>query len=105
MSDGVLLLGAGKIGRMIARLLKEAGGFELRVADKDPASLQRLQERVGIEDGVALETSSAAELRAAMQGCGVVISALDYRSNVGVAEAALDEGVSYFDLTEDRETT
>ncbi len=105
MSAGVLLLGAGKIGRMIARLLKEAGGFALRVADKDPASLKRLQERVGIDDGVALDTSSKNALRTAMQGCDVVISALDYRSNVAVAETALEAGLSYFDLTEDRETT
>jgi saccharopine dehydrogenase-like NADP-dependent oxidoreductase len=105
MSAGVLLLGAGKIGRMIARLLQDAGGYSLRVADKDPVSLKRLQERVGITDGVALDTMSPHDLKAAMEGCSVVISALDFRSNVAVAEAALVSGLSYFDLTEDRETT
>ncbi len=105
MNAGVLLLGAGKIGRMISRLFKEAGGVALRVADKDPKSLQRLHDRVGIDDAVTLETSSAEELQAAMQGCSVVISALDYRSNPAVATAALEAGLSYFDLTEDRETT
>lgn len=105
MSTGILLLGAGKIGRMISRLLKETGDFSLRVADKDPVSLHRLQDRVGIDDAVAFDTSSAAELQAAMQDCSVVISALDYRSNPAVASAALAAGLSYFDLTEDRETT
>jgi saccharopine dehydrogenase-like NADP-dependent oxidoreductase len=34
-----------------------------------------------------------------------VVSALSFALNPGVAQAALDAGLSYFDLTEDRETT
>jgi saccharopine dehydrogenase-like NADP-dependent oxidoreductase len=40
-----------------------------------------------------------------MQGCDCVISALSYRFNPGIAQAALEAGLSYFDLTEDVETT
>jgi len=40
-----------------------------------------------------------------MAECDSVISALSYRFNPGVARAALEAGVSYFDLTEDIETT
>src|SRR5688500_2652730 len=40
-----------------------------------------------------------------MQGCQAVISALSFRHNPAVARAALEAGLSYFDLTEDRETT
>jgi saccharopine dehydrogenase-like NADP-dependent oxidoreductase len=40
-----------------------------------------------------------------MQGRQAVVSALSFALNPGVAQAALDAGLSYFDLTEDRETT
>ena len=34
----VLLLGAGKIGRMIANLLKSSGDYEILAADAEPAA-------------------------------------------------------------------
>ncbi len=41
---------------------------------------------------------------AAIEGCQSVLSALSFRSNRAVAQAALATGASYFDLTEDIET-
>ena len=37
----VLLLGGGKIGRLIAKFLADSGDFRLRVADLDAAALAR----------------------------------------------------------------
>lgn len=100
----VLLLGAGKIGRMIARFLIESGDYEVVVADHDAPALARLSASVDVQTTVvdATQESSLAE---AMRGCAVVISALSFRFNPLVAEVALDSGCSYFDLTEDVETT
>ncbi|MAT71098.1 MAG: saccharopine dehydrogenase [Planctomycetaceae bacterium] len=100
----VLLLGAGKIGRMIARFLVDSGDYRVRVADADAESLQRLAERVKI-DPVELDVTDGAALRKALADCDSVISALSYYHNPAVAEAALAAGASYFDLTEDVETT
>jgi saccharopine dehydrogenase-like NADP-dependent oxidoreductase len=101
----VLLLGAGKIGRMIARLLTDSGDYAVRVADVEEAALTRIQEQTKVVSVHRLDASSADELRRLMQGCRAVISALSFSHNPTVARAALEAGISYFDLTEDRDTT
>ena len=52
-----------------------------------------------------IDASNHNELSAAMKDRNIVISALSFRFNPGVAQAALEAGASYFDLTEDVETT
>ena len=104
----VLLLGAGKIGRMIVRLLSETGDYEIVVADALAESLERIISHPEITSGVTAKVVDASNpelLAAAMQGCGSVISALSYGFNPLIAEVALKQGLSYFDLTEDVETT
>jgi saccharopine dehydrogenase-like NADP-dependent oxidoreductase len=96
----VLLLGAGKIGQMIARFLAATGDYQLRVGDVDPPALRRLAEMADVET-IALDVTHAEQLATALRGCDSVISALCFRFNPTVARAALDARVSYFDLTED----
>ena len=100
----VLLLGAGTIGRMIATLLVQTGDYAVRVADSDAESLRRLKAKVNVET-VVIDAACEDQLLAAMNGQTVVISALTFSLNPGVARAALAAGASYFDLTEDVETT
>jgi saccharopine dehydrogenase-like NADP-dependent oxidoreductase len=100
----VLLLGSGKIGRMIAKFLSGTGDYQVRVGDVDPHSLTRLKQRTGVET-VQVDATSVAELAATMQGHDIVLSALSFRFNPLVAQVALETGASYFDLTEDIETT
>lgn len=100
----VLLLGAGKIGRMIARLLVDTGDYRLCVADASPDALERLRARFDVETKV-VNASSQEELAGAMQGFDAVVSALSYHFNPAVARAAQQTGASYFDLTEDTATT
>jgi saccharopine dehydrogenase-like NADP-dependent oxidoreductase len=100
----VLVLGAGKIGRMIARLLLDSGDYGVVVGDVSAAALERISRRVGVET-TAADVESPASLQAALGRCDAVISALSYFLNERVAEAALAAGVSYFDLTEDVSTT
>jgi saccharopine dehydrogenase-like NADP-dependent oxidoreductase len=107
----VLLLGSGKIGRMVGPWLASSEDYRVRVVDVDEASLGRLGQTSAkcVADGrlelVRLDATAPAQLDRALQGCDSVISALSYHHNPGVAEAALRSGASYFDLTEDVETT
>jgi saccharopine dehydrogenase-like NADP-dependent oxidoreductase len=100
----VLLLGAGKIGRMIARLLVDSGDYDLIVGDVSAAALDRIATRIGVKT-VMVNVEDARELSVALAGRDTVISALSFYHNPRVAEAALAAGASYFDLTEDVETT
>src|SRR5215813_32486 len=100
----VLVLGAGKIGRMIARLLLDSGDYGVVVGDSSAAALERISRRVGV-DTTAIDVLSSAQLHDAIGRCDAVISALSFFHNIRVAEAALAAGVSYFDLTEDVTTT
>lgn len=100
----VMLLGAGKIGRMIAQLLTDSGDYEVLVADADKDALQRISKRTKVKTQ-QVDATSRSELSAAMSGSDSVISALSFRFNPLVAEVALETGTSYFDLTEDVETT
>jgi len=101
----VLLLGAGKIGRMIARLLVDSGDYAVTVGDVSREALDRIAARVpGVQVRV-VDVAAPAALYRAFGECDSVVSALSYSLNPGVAAAALEAGVSYFDLTEDVATT
>jgi saccharopine dehydrogenase-like NADP-dependent oxidoreductase len=100
----ILLLGAGKIGSAIGRLLQASGDYRVTAGDTDAAALARLAESAG----VATRKISAADGRALakeMKGFDAVVSACSFAVNPIIAEAAKKSGISYFDLTEDRETT
>ena len=102
MTD-VLLLGAGKIGAAISELLTATGDYSVTVGDSDEAMLDLLDiERVRVEQ---VDATKPADLRRALKGRSIVISALPFYLNPGVAEAARAAGCHYFDLTEDVETT
>ena len=100
----VLLLGAGKIGRMITKMLRDTGDYEVTVADHDLAALDRITANnpVPVKQ---VDARDATQLSALMKDCDSVISALSFSFNPLVAEHALKSDVSYFDLTEDLETT
>ena len=100
----VLLLGAGKIGRMITKMLMDTGDYQVTVADYDQASLDRIASSRGVPVQ-KVDASQSAELLDVMSGNDSVISALSFRFNPLIAECALKRGLSYFDLTEDVETT
>jgi saccharopine dehydrogenase-like NADP-dependent oxidoreductase len=100
----VLVLGAGKIGRAIASLLHDSKEYDVLVADADPTALQRLAGMVPVRS-VQTDATNREQLEQLMQDRDSVISALMFALNPLVAEAAVATGTSYFDLTEDVETT
>ncbi len=95
----VLVVGAGKIGVSIARVLTESGDYQVTLGEgmAEPVTARGLG---GVEYTV-LDVNDAGALRRALGGVEVVISALPYFLNVAVAEAAKAARVHYFDLTED----
>jgi saccharopine dehydrogenase-like NADP-dependent oxidoreductase len=100
----VLIFGAGKVGGTIAHLLHHSGDYDVTVADKDVDTLERLQDRLPV-NAVTIDASSHSEMVEAFEKMDAVVSAGPYFVNTGIAVAALEAGCSYFDLTEDRETT
>ncbi|HEX3601021.1 MAG TPA: saccharopine dehydrogenase NADP-binding domain-containing protein [Lacipirellulaceae bacterium] len=100
----VLVLGAGKIGRMIARFLMDSGDFDVLVGDVHEPALQRIAKLTGA-DVQLVDATKPADLEVALKGRDTVLSALSYHHNPAVARAALESGASYFDLTEDVATS
>jgi saccharopine dehydrogenase-like NADP-dependent oxidoreductase len=95
--QSVRVIGLGKVGELVAILLNEAG-FEVRAYD----ALARTDLPF---PAAALDVRDQVGLRAALIGGDAVVSCLPYTLNLGVAEAAHEIGVHYFDLTEDVSTT
>jgi saccharopine dehydrogenase-like NADP-dependent oxidoreductase len=105
----VLVLGAGKIGALIAGLLAEAGGYEIQLADVQGDAARGVARAHGKRNITAhgVDAGDAATLagHVAAHPCDAVISSLPYFCNPGVARVARDAGLHYFDLTEDVEVT
>jgi saccharopine dehydrogenase-like NADP-dependent oxidoreductase len=101
----VLLLGAGKIGRMISRMLLDSGDYAVVVGDVSADALDVIAHRVPGVEVRQIDVASPPALAKPLADCDVVVSALSYSLNPAVAEAALAAGASYFDLTEDVATT
>jgi saccharopine dehydrogenase-like NADP-dependent oxidoreductase len=99
-----LLVGAGKIGSAIARFLADTREYDVHVIDVDEASLDRLTGSPNVRTGV-VDVMDPPQLADAMDGKRAVLSAVTYAQNPAIASAALEHGLSYFDLTEDVETT
>lgn len=100
----VLVLGAGKIGAMIADLLVETGDYAVTVGDSATAQLDRLHTRLPVET-IEVDVADRGALDPALAGRFAVLSAVPYYLTVGIAEAARDAGVHYLDLTEDVAST
>lgn len=100
----VLLLGAGKIGRAIAKLLGHCGDYDVLVGDVDERALARVANLPNVTTR-RVDVANQEDLRAAMAGRQSVLSACSFAVNPGIAYAALNTGLSYFDLTEDVATT
>jgi saccharopine dehydrogenase-like NADP-dependent oxidoreductase len=99
--DSVRIVGLGKVGELVATLLHDSG-FD--VAAYDVRARSGLPFRTA-----ALDVRDVGTVRAALAGGAAgrtaVVSCLPYHLNLGVAEAAHEVGVHYFDLTEDVATT
>jgi saccharopine dehydrogenase-like NADP-dependent oxidoreductase len=105
----ILVLGAGKIGVLITGLLAESGDYYVQLGDSQPGVAADVAVAHGNKNISAydLDATDQAALAAHIREHKpvAVISSLPYFCNVAVAEVARQEGLHYFDLTEDVEVT
>jgi saccharopine dehydrogenase-like NADP-dependent oxidoreductase len=101
----VLILGAGKIGSLIACLLSASKDYELDLASRRPEIASSLIDDLQLGNVTAHEVDAGdADDLARLMGSkrfDAVISALPYHRNSLVAELAATLAINYFDLTED----
>jgi len=105
----VLVLGAGKIGSLVACLLAQRGTYEVHLGDITLDTPKRLVEDLRLE-GVTpciLDVRHPDTVSAYLSAHPVdaILSSLPYFCNPTVAGLALTHGLHYFDLTEDVEVT
>ncbi len=105
----VLVLGAGKIGSLIACLLAEQGRYEVQLGDLSVERPKRLIDELKLSrvTPVLLDTRHPDTISAHLSAHPVdaIVSSLPYFCNPTVAGLALTHQVHYFDLTEDVEVT
>ncbi|MFI4937099.1 MAG: saccharopine dehydrogenase C-terminal domain-containing protein [Candidatus Berkiellales bacterium] len=106
--EEVLIVGAGKIGSLVATLLALTSDYHVHIADIKPEA----NDLIEIIDGVSriryialdlMDPSAKTTLATYVKQNGIttVISCLPYFCNVTIAELANECHLNYFDLTED----
>jgi saccharopine dehydrogenase-like NADP-dependent oxidoreductase len=107
----ILVIGAGKIGSVVADLLvdtPEAGGYRVTVADRSAALLAGIAadpRRSPRLSTLVFDVNDPAQLQAALAGRFAVLSAAPFHLTLQIAQAARAAGVHYLDLTEDVAST
>ncbi|MFC4995373.1 saccharopine dehydrogenase family protein [Rubritalea tangerina] len=101
----ILLIGCGKIGTTIARMLAKTHDYHLTLADLSTQRLSQLKSLPNIRATLPLDVSDPQALDRAMQDKVAVISALAYPLCPTIAQAAQRNKLSYYDLTEDTEVS
>lgn len=100
----IVVVGAGKIGSMIAELLVGSGDYAVTVIDRSEAQLNRLETQLPVTR-IAADIADGAMLRRILSGRYAVLSAAPYHATRLIAEAAKSAGAHYLDLTEDVAST
>ena len=100
----IVIVGAGKIGSMIAELLAGSGDYHVTVIDRAQAQLDRLETARPVTR-IAADITETQALRKILHGKFAVLSAAPYHATRLIAEAAKDAGAHYLDLTEDVAST
>ena len=99
MKKRIVVLGLGRIGGAIAQLLSKSNDYEVTGADINAAAVKKYAEEF------PAKLIPANDFLPLLKGQDAVISALTFNENPLVAQAALQVGCSYFDLTEDVQCT
>ncbi|KQV35581.1 MULTISPECIES: saccharopine dehydrogenase family protein [unclassified Rhizobium] len=100
----IVVIGAGKIGSTIARLLASSGDYHVTLADHSVEQLAQIEKHEAI-DTAQIDIANGDALVKLLSGKFAVLSAAPYHLTIAIAEAASKAGVHYLDLTEDVEST
>ncbi|HED33690.1 MAG TPA: saccharopine dehydrogenase family protein [Gammaproteobacteria bacterium] len=110
----LLILGAGKIGSLITSLLANSGSYNIHLCDinikKGSSNYTQLKSLVKPPHkltltGLDVSKRDALNNYISKHSFNAIISSLPYFCNKSVVNAAVEHGISYFDLTEDVEST
>lgn len=105
----VLVLGAGKIGSLVACLLSQRGEYEVHLGDVHLNAATRLVDELQLQrvTPILLDVRhpDAVSTYLSANPADAIVSSLPYFCNPTVAGLALTHGAHYFDLTEDIEVT
>jgi saccharopine dehydrogenase-like NADP-dependent oxidoreductase len=101
----LVILGAGKIGRMVCHLMATSGDYAVRVGDVAQGAVDALAKKYPGVKGQVVDFGNEQSLDALLQGAWAVISCAPFHCNPLIARRAKAHGVHYFDLTEDVEVT
>jgi saccharopine dehydrogenase-like NADP-dependent oxidoreductase len=99
----IVVVGAGKIGSTIARLLADTGDYRLTIVDRSSEQLRAVETSDRIRTAAMEITDSA--LKSTLADSYAVLSAAPYQLTTTIAKAAADAQVHYLDLTEDVRST
>lgn len=94
-----LIIGYGRVGKLLALLLKEAG---MKVTVFDLKKPDQLTQGIGFISGDIRDKNNVLEI---LKNHDAAISCLPFHLTLSIAEAAHSASVHYFDPTEDVETT
>jgi saccharopine dehydrogenase-like NADP-dependent oxidoreductase len=97
----VVIIGAGKIGRMAANLLAQTGDYVVHVVDAHEASWSSAISDLSGATGATIDFSKKSDLDATLKGAWAVISCAPFFCNTLIAQCAKEQGAHYLDLTED----
>ncbi len=100
----VVVVGAGKIGVMITRLLVTSGDYQVTLVDKSEAQLQQAPDHEYCHK-VALDVADTDKFVSLLSTHFAVLSATPYFMTETIARAAVQANVHYLDLTEDVAST
>jgi len=102
--ERIAIVGAGKIGSMIAELLVGSGDYAVTVIDRSQSALDRLETAATVTK-VAADITQGDALQKMLKDKYAVLSAAPYHATRLIAEAAKAAGAHYLDLTEDVAST
>lgn len=95
--QSILVLGLGKVGHLVAKLLNKTG---FTVTGGDFSAPPETEYRT-----ISIDVSDAESVTRELSGFDAVLSCLPYSFNLEIAKTAHAQGIHYFDLTEDVPTT
>ncbi|EPE94559.1 saccharopine dehydrogenase family protein [Rhizobium grahamii] len=100
----IVVIGAGKIGSTIARLLIHSGDYHVTLADRSKQQLEHIEANSALSLA-EIDIADHAAVVKLLSGKFAVLSAAPFHLTIAIAEAAAKAGVHYLDLTEDVEST
>jgi saccharopine dehydrogenase-like NADP-dependent oxidoreductase len=93
-----IVLGAGRVGSVMARDLAEVSKLDVTVADVRAEALKRVEERHGL-DVLKADLSDAAAVKKAVRGFDLAIGAVPGFMGLATLKAAIEAGVDCCDIS------